>query len=125
MSGKSYIFVIGYASRYFDPKFHLETLSAVGAELKAVVLHNDLTSKEKAEQRKRIMELTDIPCYTEEEIKTLAEQVDFVLTTTDLIDLPHQLSISIQQVGIWGLENLLNKVSMAIHGRGRRILYEY
>ncbi len=125
LSGKSYIFVIGYASRYFDPKFHLETLSAVGAELKAVVLHNDLTSKEKAEQRKRIMELTDIPCYTEEEIKTLAEQVDFVLTTTDLIDLPHQLSISIQQVGIWGLENLLNKVSMAIHGRGRRILYEY
>lgn len=125
LSGKSYIFVIGYASRYFDPKVHLETLSSVGAKLKAVVLHNDLTSKEKEEQRNRMMELTDTLCYTEDEIKRLAEQVDFVLTTTALIDIPNQLSISIQQVGIWGVENLLNKVSMAIHGRGRRILYEY
>lgn len=122
---KKYVFVIGYPRRYFDAEQHIKTLEVAGVTLKAVIFHNDLTSKEKEEHRKRLAEFTDVPCYEEQHLQEWIDKIDFTLTTTALIDIPHQLCLSVQQVGTWGVENLFKKVIATVADRGRRILYEY
>ena len=37
----------------------------------------------------------------------------------------HQLGISVQQVGMGGVENLLEKAKAAMAGGGRRVIYEF
>lgn len=122
---KKYIFVIGHPRRYFDAEQHIKTLAVAGVKLEAVVFHNDLTSKEKEDHRKRLAEFTDVPCYEETQLKEWIDKIDFTLTTTTLIDIPHQLCLAVQQVGIWGVENLYKKVIATVTDEGRRILYEY
>lgn len=122
---KKYILVIGFPRRFFDAENHLKTLQAAGLDLKAVIFHNDLTNKEKEEHKLRLREFTEVPFYEEDSISYWQNNVDFVLTTTDLINVPHQLCLSIHQVGIWGVKNLLQKTIAAIQGSGRRIIYEY
>lgn len=125
LSGKKYIFVIGYPRRYFDAEQHIKTLQVAGVQLAAVIFHKDLTSKEKLAHQTRLAEFTNVPCYEEEQLEEWAEKVDFTLTTTTLIDIPHQLCLAVQQVGIWGVENLFKKVIATVSEGGRRILYEY
>ena len=122
---KKYIFVIGHPRRYFDAEQHIKTLAVAGVTLEAVVFHNDLTSKEKEDHRKRLAEFTDVPCFEEKNLNEWINKVDFTLTTTTLIDIPHQLCLAVQQVGTWGVENLYKKVIATVADKGRRILYEY
>ena len=122
---KKYVLVIGFPRRFFDAENHVKTLKSTGLDLKAVIFHNDLTNKEKEEHKLRLREFTEAAFYEEEAISYWQNNVDFVLTTTDLINVPHQLCLSIHQVGIWGVKNLLKKTIAAIQGSGRRIIYEY
>lgn len=123
--GKKYVFVIGYPRRYFDAEQHIKTLQEAGVQLAAVIFHKDLTSSEKLAHQIRLAEVTDVPCYEEEQLQEWVSKVDFTLTTTTLIDIPHQLCLAVQQVGIWGVENLFKKVIATVREGGRRILYEY
>lgn len=122
---KRYVLVIGYPIRYFDAENHIKTLAAAGLSLQSVILHNDLTQQEKAAHRARLAEFSAVSCFTEEDLKDQLATVDFVLTTTELLHVPHQLCLSLHQLGTWGAINLINKALAAINGSGRRLLYEY
>ena len=97
--------------------------------LDAIILHNDLTEKEKQEQVAHIRafpEWQDVPILDgERHVEAFRGKVDMVLSTTVLVDVPHQLCISVQQVGTMGVKHLLTKVEATLKGSGRRITYEF
>lgn len=94
-----------------------------------IILHNDLTSREKEEQVCHIRsfrELADIPIIDgEEKVRDYEKSVDLILTTTPMAGVSHQLGISVQQVGMGGVENLLEKAKASMADGGRRVIYEF
>lgn len=129
LAGKKLALVLGFPLRFCRIENHLLTLMKAGMIPSVIILHNDLTSKEKEEQVHHIREfeeLAGIPIVDgEDKVRDYAKSVDMVLTTTPMAGIPHQLGISVQQVGMGGVENLLEKAKAAMTGGGRRVIYEF
>lgn len=130
LKGKSYAMIVNTPKRYFNVINHIKILEKAGMILKRIILHNDLSSEEKIEQREAIenilnIEIIEYDSYDENKLKKYVKDADVILTTTGIIGLPHQLCMAYQMVGTWGVENLLKKVSKTVNRRGRRIIYEY
>lgn len=129
LEGKKLALVLGFPLRFCRIENHLFTLMKAGMKPEVIILHNDLTAREKEEQvshLKGFRNLAGIPIVDgEERIWDYERQVDLVLTTTPMDGVSHQLGISVQQVGMGGVENLLEKAKAAMAGGGRRVIYEF
>lgn len=129
LRNKKFVCVLGFPWRYCKIENHLRTLKAAGLHASAIILHNDITSAEKEEHKKMLSQmedLADIPIFEgEQNVEKWIGKTDMFLSTTALVDVPHQLCLSVQQVGSSGIYNLLRKTKSTIEGRGRRITYEY
>lgn len=129
LRGKHFLCVLGFPLRFCRIENHLHALSRAGLVLDAIILHNDLTGKEKQEQVAHIRafpEWQEVPILDgERHVEAWRGKVDMVLSTTVLVDVPHQLCISVQQVGTMGVKHLLTKVEATLKGSGRRITYEF
>lgn len=130
LKGKSYSMIVNSPKRYFNVINHIRVLEKAGMSLKRIILHNDLSSEEKQEQRKEIesflnIEIIEHNSYDESKLKKYVNDVDIILTTKGIIGLPHQLCMAYQMVGTWGVKNLLDKVVKTVIKKGRRIVYEY
>ncbi len=129
IAGKHFLCVLGFPLRYCRIENHLRGLTRAGMVLDAIILHNDLTEKEKQEQIAHIRafpEWKEVPILDGEgHVAEWKSRVDMVLSTTVLVDVPHQLCISVQQVGTMGVKNLMTKVKSTLKGSGRRITYEF
>lgn len=127
--GKELALVLGFPLRFCRIENHLFTLMKAGMVPSVIILHNDLTSREKEEQVCHIRsfrELADIPIIDgEEKVRDYEKSVDLILTTTPMAGVSHQLGISVQQVGMGGVENLLEKAKASMADGGRRVIYEF
>ncbi len=127
--GKKLALVLGFPLRFCRIENHLFTLMKAGMVPSVIILHNDLTSREKEEQVCHIRsfrELADIPIIDgEEKVRDYEKSVDLILTTTPMDGVSHQLGISVQQVGMGGVENLLEKAKASMADGGRRVIYEF
>lgn len=121
--------MLGFPLCFCRIENHLFTLMKAGMKPEVIILHTDLTAREKEEQvshLKGFRNLAGIPIVDgEERIWDYERQVDLVLTTTPMDGVSHQLGISVQQVGMGGVENLLEKAKAAMAGGGRRVIYEF
>lgn len=128
LKDREYILVVGSPRRYSDPLVQIRILDEAGMKLKAVIFHEDLTTKEKLEQQEYIRAYTDVDFHEGNDDTIVAEwnnSYDLVVTTIKLVGMSHQLLIAINSVGSWQVENILRKAAKAMEGQGRRIVYEY